>query len=70
MPGRVHDAKTERSKHNKKGVEGRKVWDAAARYDEALQGSFNDHYSVFPFLRRVVYKLSSEVGCGEVTNPK
>ena len=27
-------------------------------------------YSVFPFLRRVVYKLSSEVGCGEVTNPK
>ena len=28
------------------------------------------NYSVFPFLWRVVYKLSSEVGCGEVTNPK
>ena len=28
------------------------------------------YYSVFPFLQRVVYKLSSEVGCGELTNPK
>ena len=28
------------------------------------------HFSVFQFLRRVVAKLSSEVGCGEVTNPK
>ena len=28
------------------------------------------HYSVFLFLRRVIYKLLSEVGCGEVTNPK
>ena len=28
------------------------------------------YYSVFPLLRRVVYKLSSEVWCGEVTNPK
>ena len=27
-------------------------------------------YSVFLFLQRVVIKLSSEVGCGEVTNPK
>ena len=27
-------------------------------------------YSVFPFLRRVVTKFSSEVGCGEVINPK
>ena len=27
-------------------------------------------YSVLPFLWRVVYKLSSEAGCGEVTNPK
>ena len=27
-------------------------------------------YSVFPFLWRVVYKLSNEVRCGEVTNPK
>ena len=27
-------------------------------------------YIVFSFLWRVVYKLSSEVGCGEVTNPK
>ena len=30
----------------------------------------SNRYSVFPFLRRVIYKLSSEVGCGEVTNPK
>ena len=28
------------------------------------------NYSVFLFLRRVVTKLSCEVGCGEVTNPK
>ena len=29
-----------------------------------------NHYSVFLVLRRATYKLSSEVGCGEVTNPK
>ena len=28
------------------------------------------YYSVFLFLRRVIYKLSSEVGCREVNNPK
>ena len=27
------------------------------------------YYSVFLSLRRLIYKLSSEVGCGEVTNP-
>ena len=27
-------------------------------------------YSVFLVLRRAITKLSSEVGCGEVTNPK
>ena len=32
--------------------------------------NLNNNYSAFPFLWRVVYKLSSEVGCGEVTNPK
>ena len=29
-----------------------------------------EHYSVFLFLWRATYKLSSEAGCGEVTNPK
>ena len=28
------------------------------------------YYSVFLLLRRLITKLSSEVGCGEVTNPK
>ena len=28
------------------------------------------YYSVFLMLRRAIAKLSSEVGCGEVTNPK
>ena len=39
---------------------------------ENLKSKYNisGSYSVFPFLWRVVHKLSSEVGCGEVTNPK
>ena len=28
------------------------------------------YYNVFLFLRGIISKLSSEVGCGEVTNPK
>ena len=28
------------------------------------------NYSVLLLLRRLISKLSSEVGCGEVTNPK
>ena len=31
VPGRVHDARAERSKHNNEGMEGREVWGAAAR---------------------------------------
>ena len=31
---------------------------------------FTTDYSVFLVLRRAITKLSSEVGCGEVTNPK
>ena len=31
FPARVHDARAERSTHNKEGMEGREVWGAAAR---------------------------------------
>ena len=37
---------------------------------QTIKPSLHHDYSVFLFSRRVIYKLSSEVGCGEVTNPK
>ena len=35
-----------------------------------MEMKFQFAYSVFLFFRRVIYKLLSEAGCGEVTNPK
>ena len=40
FPARVHDARAERSKHDKEGMEEREFGARRLVYDEALQGMF------------------------------
>ena len=46
------------------------AYPAFMRKDKMNALFLNRYYSVFLVLRRAITKLSSEVGCGDVTNPK